>query len=111
MKLLIIVINNPDNVENILEVLLELDVRGAVCIETEGVMQLLVQEVPIFGGLRQLLASPKAHNKTVFGITDDDDIIAKLDKMLKRIGVDMTAPDTGYAILLPISDSLVGEEE
>ncbi|MDP6380850.1 MAG: hypothetical protein QF662_05860, partial [Phycisphaerae bacterium] len=95
----------------ILEALLELDVRGAVVIESEGAMQLLAQEVPIFGGLRQLIAGPKAFNKTVFGLTDDDDVIEKLDRVLKRIGVDLSVPDTGYAILLPISASIGGEEE
>ena len=111
MKLLVVVINNPDNLEDVVEALIDLDVRGAVVIESEGVMQMLAQDVPIFGGLRQFLKGPKSLNKTVFGLTDDDDIIEKLDKKLKKVGVDFSAAGTGYAVLLPISAVIEGEEE
>ena len=111
MKLLVMVINNPDLVGDIVPVLVELDVRGVTAMESESVMQFLAQEVPIFAGLRELVTSPKSYNKTIFGITEDDHILDELSDMLKDIGLDLNEPGTGYAFTLPIEGILEGPEE
>jgi len=111
MKLLVVVINNPDLVADVVPALVELDVRGIVAIESESVMQLLAQEVPIFAGLRELVTSPKSYNKTLFGITDDDAILEHLDVMMKEIGIDLEKAGTGYAITLPIEGIIESLEE
>ena len=111
MKLLIVVINNPDLVGDVVPALVELDVRGIVSIETESVMQLLAQEVPIFAGLRELITSPKSYNKTLFGITEDEDILEHLNAMMKEIGIDLEASGTGYAFVVPIEGIIESLEE
>ena len=111
MKLVIVVINNPDLVADIVPVLVELDIRGIVAVESESVMQFLAQEVPIFAGLRELITTPKSYNKTLFGVTDDDNILAELYGMLKDIGIDLKASGTGYALTLPIEGIMESPEE
>jgi len=111
MELLIVVINNPDLVADIVPALVELDVRGIVAMESESVMQFLAQEVPIFAGLRELITTPKSYNKTLIGITEDVDILQELYSLLKDINIDLKSPGTGYALTIPISGILESPEE
>ena len=106
MRLLIIVIYDSSQLQDILTALIKLDVRNAISIDSEGLTHVLAQEVPIFAGLRHLVTTPKSPCKTVLGITDDAEIISKLDRTLKAIGVELTKPETGYAMVLPIEGLL-----
>jgi len=106
MKLLVMVIYDSSQLQDILTALVKLDVRHMVAVNSEALMQILAQEVPIFAGLRQLLTAPQSPCKTVFGITDQPDIIGKLDRTLKAIDIDMTKPETGYALVIPIEGLL-----
>jgi hypothetical protein len=110
MKLLIIVINDPDLMVDIAPVLVELDVRNITGIESECIMQFLANEVPIFAGLREILTNPKKYNKTLFGITDDDSVLKNLDETLKSIGIDLTKEGTGFAFTIPI-DGIIESPE
>ena len=110
MKLLIIVIYDSSQLQDILTALIELDVRNAIAIDSEGLTHVLAQEVPIFAGLRQLVTTPKSPCKTVLGVTDDAEIISKLERTLEAIGIDMTKSETGYAMVLPIEGLLEPSE-
>ena len=79
--------------------------------DTEGLMQILAEEVPIFAGLRHMFSGPKEHNHTIFGITDRDDILKELDATLKEVDIDLSTPGTGYAFTVPTDGILEGEEE
>jgi len=111
MKLLIVVVNNPDLVGDIVPAMVNLDVRGIVSMESESVMQFLAQEVPIFAGLRDLVTSPKSYNKTIFGISEDPNILDNLYETLAEIGVDLQSPGTGYALTIPVEGIMEGPEE
>lgn len=111
MKLLVIVVYDSDRLADILTVLVELEIRNAVAVDSEGLMHVLAQEVPIFAGLRRLITTPKSPCKTVFGVTDDKDIITKLDRALKAIDIDMAQPETGYALLIPVEALLESSEQ
>ena len=110
MKLLAVVIYDADRLQDILTVLVELDVRRTVAVNSEALMHVLAQEVPIFAGLRQLISAPKSPCKTIFGVTEGPDIIGRLDRKLKAIGIDLTEPETGYAIVIPVEALLASKE-
>ena len=110
MKLLVVVIYDADRLQDILTVLVELDVNRTVALNSEALMHVLAQEVPIFAGLRQLLSAPKSPCKTIFGVTERTDIIKHLDRKLRDIGINLTELETGYAFVLPI-EGLLGSNE
>ena len=110
MKLVIMVVNNPDLVGDIVPALVELDVTNIVAVETESVMHFLAQEVPIFAGLRELVTSPKSYNKTLFGLTDDDNILDNIYLTLKDIDIDLKKEGVGHAFTVPI-DGFTGTIE
>ena len=111
MKLLVVVMNSQEHVQDVLEAFLELDVRGATIINTEGVMQLLAEEAPIFAGLRHMFSGSKEHNKTIFGLTDRDEILKELGAVLNEVDVDLTVPGTGYAFTVSVDGAIESKEE
>ena len=106
MKLLILVLEDADQVEDSLSAVLELDVAGVQVVDASTVMDVLAREAPIFAGLRELVTRPKARSKMILGIATGD-ILAELDRLLKRVGIDLSAKGVGYAVLLPM-DAHIG---
>ncbi|MEN8260454.1 MAG: hypothetical protein ABFS02_07695, partial [Pseudomonadota bacterium] len=71
MELLIAVINDVDRVDEILEGFLEIGVKGATVIDSEGMGRVLSQEIPIFAGLQTLISRSRPQNQTLFSVIDD----------------------------------------
>ena len=111
MKLLVVIINEEDRKQDVLEAMLDLDVRGLTIVDSENVVHFLAEEAPIFVGLRQMFSGTKEYNKTIFGVSDRDDVLAALDASLKEVGLDLSEPGKGYAFTLPLDAVLEGPEE
>ena len=56
MKLLILILNKVEKLEEVLEGFLEIGITGATVIESSGMGHILSEEVPIFVGLRFMFA-------------------------------------------------------
>jgi len=106
MKLLILIVEDADRVEDCLSAVVELDVAGVQVVDSSAVINVLAREAPIFAGLRELITRPKADSKLILGITKKE-ILPELHRLLKRVGIDLDSPGVGYAFLLPI-EGLVG---
>jgi len=52
MKLVVIVINNTEHLEDLLTAFLEIGVSGSTVIDSVGMGRILSHDVPIFAGLR-----------------------------------------------------------
>ena len=105
MRLLILIVEDADHVEDFLSAVIELDVAGIQIIDSAAVMDLLAREAPIFAGLRELVTRPKAQSKIILGVTRED-ILSELDRLLKRVGIHLDRPGVGYALQLPIEGQL-----
>ncbi len=110
MKLLVIVLNNREKLQEVLSALLELDITGATIMDTEGLAQLLAAEVPIFAGLRQLVGETRPSSKTVFALSSDDDIVRRVDLLLKTTGTDFSEPGTGVMFSVTVDD-VIGSDD
>jgi len=101
MKLLVLVVEDADRVEDCLSAVVELDVAGVQVIDAAAVMDVLAREAPIFAGLRELIARPKAESRLIVGVCRSD-VLRELDRLLKRVGIDLDQPGVGYAFVLPL---------
>ncbi|HEY8345177.1 MAG TPA: hypothetical protein VIL66_08325 [Bacillota bacterium] len=85
IQALFIIINDPDKLEDVLQVLLDCEIRGATIMETQGMAKVLSDRIPIFFGLRGLLEDEHELNKTIFALSKHpekiDQAIAKLSEM------------------------------
>ena len=102
MKLLMLVVNDVDRLEDFFSALVELDVEGLQAVDASSATSLLAVEAPIFAGLRQLLTRPRGESKILLGLTEDGDVLLRLADTLRGIGLDLDEPGVGFALLLPI---------
>lgn len=110
MKLLVLILNKVEKLEEVLEGFLEIGITGATIAETVGMGQILSEEVPIFAGLRFMFAGAKPHNKMIFSVIKEDKEKPAI-KLLKKILGDLDEPGTGIVFTIPIDrvDGLMPE--
>ncbi len=101
MKLLILILNKVEKLEEVLEGFIEIGITGATVIESVGMGQILSEEVPIFAGLRFMFAGAKPHNKTIFSAIKDEKEKLVI-KLLQKILGDLNDPGTGIVFTIPI---------
>jgi len=106
MKLLILILNKVEKLEEVLEGFLEAGVTGATIIDTVGMGHILCDEVPIFAGLRFMFAGAKPHNKTVISVIKDE-AEEEVLHLLENILGDLYEPGTGIVFTIPL-DRVVG---
>jgi nitrogen regulatory protein P-II 1 len=105
MKLLLVVLNSAEKLEEVLEGLIETGVTGATVVDSVG-MGHIIEDVPLFAGMRSLFRGAQPRNNMIFSVVDDAqapevmDILSKILDCSGRRG-------TGIAFTLPI-DSVIG---
>jgi nitrogen regulatory protein P-II 1 len=99
MKLLFVVLNSEDKMEEVLEGLIEVGVTGATVVDSVG-MGHLIEGVPLFAGMRNVFRSAKPRNNLIFSVIGDtqaDETMEMLAKILdcsydKGCGMAFTVP-------------------
>ena len=101
MKLLILILNKVEKLEEVLEGFLEAGVTGATLIDSVGMGHILSEEVPIFAGLRFMFAGAKPHNKTIISVIKDEKE-EEILHLLKTILGDLYEPGTGIVFTISL---------
>ena len=100
MKLLFVVLNTPEKLEEVLEGLVEAGVTGATVVDSEGMGHIL-EGVPLFAGLRHLFRGSKPRNKTLFSAIRDEQAEETMQILRKVLHCD-EEKGKGVAFLLPV---------
>ncbi len=101
MQLLIVVVNDPEKVDEILSGYLEIGITGATVINSEGMGRVLSHDIPIFAGLQTLISRSRPQNRTIFSAIEDEKLDPALE-LLQEVCGDLAAPATGIAFTLPL---------
>jgi nitrogen regulatory protein P-II 1 len=101
MKLLVIILNREEYLEDVLEAFLELDVRGATIIDSVGMGRILTHDIPIFAGLRSVLSAERPFNKTIFTVVEEGKV-PKIVDAVEQICGSLNQPGTGILFSLPV---------
>jgi nitrogen regulatory protein P-II 1 len=105
MKLLFVVLNSADKLEDVLEGLIEVGVTGATVVDSVG-MGHIIEGVPLFAGMRNIFRAAKPRNNMIFSVITDgqaSESLHVLDKILEC----SHGKGKGIAFTLPI-DSAIG---
>ena len=105
-RLLVAVINDPEKLDEILSGFLEIGVRGATVINSEGMGRVLSHDIPIFAGLQTLISGSRPQNRMIFSVVAEDLIDPALE-LLQDVCGNLASPATGIAFVLPV-DRVVG---
>jgi len=105
MKLLFIILNSAEELEEVLEGLLEVGVTGATVVDSVG-MGHIMEDVPLFAGMRSMFRSAKPRNNMIFSVVRDSLAAETLEVLDKILGCSHDK-GKGIAFTLPI-DSTIG---
>lgn len=108
MKLLIIVLNKIECLEDLLEEFGNNNISGATIIDSKGMIQELSDhdEFRFIGSLRSLLNPTHTENKTIIMVTPEERV-KEISAIVNEITGGLDNPDTGILFTLPI-DHLEG---
>ena len=104
MKLLVMVLNKEEFLDDILSIMAELEIEGATIVDSEGMAHALAYEVPIFAGLQKIVGEKKSCNKTIFALLKDENTLDKLNKIFKEEGIHFEDEETGIMFTVPVDD-------
>ena len=104
MKLLLIVLNSTDNLEEVLEGLIEVGVTGATVVDSVG-MGHIIEDVPLFAGMRNIFRAAKPRNNMIFSVIQDSQV-AETMQVLDTILACSQQKKKGIAFALPIDSSI-----
>ena len=105
MKLLFIVLNSADLLEDVLEGLIESGVTGATVVDSVG-MGHIIEDVPLFAGMRNIFKAAKPRNNMVFSVIQDGQAAETL-QVLDTILACTHGQGRGIAFTVPI-DAAIG---
>jgi nitrogen regulatory protein PII len=101
MKLLILILNKVEKLEEVLEGFIEIGISGATVVDSVGMGHIISEEVPIFAGLRFMFAGAKPHNKTILSVIKEEKE-EQVVRLLEKILGDMNKPGTGILFVIPV---------
>ncbi len=105
MQLMILILKKIELMEPLLKKLAESGVKGGTILEGTGMAKELVnmEDLPIFGMLRMLLAEDsKANSKVMMFVLNEEGALAARKAVKKVIG-DLNVPNTGIMFSVPIT--------
>lgn len=106
MRLLIAVVNDTDRIEEVLQGFLEIGIRGATILDSEGMGHVLSQDPPAFAGLQSLVERTRPRNKTLFSVVADAATAERALQVLEEVCGDLDGPATGIAFTVPVERAL-----
>ena len=106
MHLLVAVLNAPDTLDAILVGFVDLGVRGATVINSEGMGRVLAHDIPIFAGLQTLINRAGPENRTILTVISAD-LVDPVISLIQESCGDLKKPATGFIFTLPV-DRVVG---
>jgi hypothetical protein len=105
MKLLVLVLNKTDILDDLLRDLLATGVRGATIIDSTGMARAIdIGDVSICGSLRMVIAEDRQSSKTLL-IAVQDSLVDQVRATIDNAVGGLSKPDTGVLFGLPIISS------
>ncbi len=103
MKLLVLVLNKTECLEEILEQMGEQNLRGATILESKGMAHSLSEfsELKFMASLRMILDPDHQESKTIFMVLDDDEV-KTVSEIVNGVTGGLGNPDTGIIFTLPV---------
>ncbi|MCP4214915.1 MAG: hypothetical protein GY765_09670 [bacterium] len=102
-KLLIIIIEKEEKLEELLEVFVEEGITGASILDVRGMFEYLADEIPLFAGFRDLIDNPSSSNKMILSIRKDREDVERAMNLVEEICGSFAQPNTGIMFSLDIA--------
>lgn len=106
--MVILVLDNIDKLEDVLVAWWEAGSPGITILQSSGAGRYMAgqgarDDLPMFPGIRSLLAHREIHHRTLFTVLKDDDDVDRLFDATERVLGPLEKPNTGIIFALPVS--------
>ena len=101
MKLIIVILNKEEHLDELLEGFVKLDVRGATIIDSVGMGQIIAHDLPVLGGLRSLISGARPYNKAILSVVTEDQV-EPITEVFEHICGSLNEPGTGLIFTVPV---------
>ena len=103
LRLLVVVVHDPERLDEILSGFLEIGITGATVLQSEGMGSVLSQDIPIFAGLQTLVSGSRPQNRLILSVVAEDKVKPAME-ILKDVSGDLEMPATGIAFTVPVDE-------
>lgn len=104
MKMLVFILNDEDKVDEVLLSLSKAGIKSATVLDSVGMGGILGIKLPFFKNQDNLVQIKKPDNKTIFTVTNDDDLLRCAIEMLRKEFL-IEKPGTGFLFVVPVLEA------
>jgi nitrogen regulatory protein P-II 1 len=104
MHLLVVILHKEEFLDDVLSGLVEMGIIGATVIESTRMSEILVHDIPIFAGLRQMKRGGRTFNRVIIAPIEKREVTGEVLKVLKELNIDFSDSETGVLFTIPIED-------
>lgn len=109
MFLIIFVLHDPELMEEVLNAWERAGVGGVTILHSSGLGRtrkgMLRDDLPMFPTLESLEQHAEEYSRTLFSVVPDQATIDRLVAATQKITGDLSLPDTGLLVVLPVSQA------
>ncbi len=109
MYVLFIVLNGTDYLEDILAKFVDIGVRGATILDSQGMASAILESrnrgIPLFGLFESLVDDSRPYNKTIFTVLENQELVKKAVTTVQDIMKDVPQPGAGFMFTIPVGDT------
>lgn len=106
MYALFIVLNQVNQLDEILERFVQVGVKGATILDSQGMGGAMMhgphKGVPLFGSLRTLMDNARPYNKTIFTVLESEELVEKTVEAVRETLEDQSPIGLGFMFSVPI---------
>lgn len=106
MYVLFIVLNDVDYLNDIMEKFVELGVKGATIIDSQGMAGAIVEadinSIPLFGALKDIMKGRGKYNKTIFTVLKNEELVERVVDGVQEVLNGDAKATTGFMFSIPI---------
>lgn len=104
MQLLILILKNVEIIEDLLKKLAENDIKGCTILDGHGMGESLanMEDIPLFGALRTMMSTQANNPSKVLLMAVKDDQIIPTTMLIKSVVGDLSKPNTGIMLSVPV---------
>lgn len=107
MYALFIVLNQVDYLDEILETFVQVGVRGATVLDSQGMAGAIVHSgssLPLFGSLKTLMDGARPYNKTIFTVLESEEVLERTVKAVQEVLDDLPDQGLGFMFSVPVGN-------
>ncbi len=103
MYVLFIVLNEVDHLDTILAKFVEIGIKGATILDSQGMGSAIVdRNIPLFGSLKNYFDGSRPFNKTIFTVIHNEEILEKAKAEVKKLAAEINKPSAGFMFAMPV---------